>query len=133
MSKLKFKCGTEVLFTDSITVRRTYGGLMLGEANEKLNKHYLEMFLGMSEHLMNYSPPFIIEPILSSDKTNLELPEFTCSVSLTHHEPAKDQDQHMSLTTIVWYQDENPIFEGFKLQKLALSYDWAEVSKDGCW
>ncbi|MDG9669317.1 hypothetical protein ONV78_16375 [Hahella sp. CR1] len=133
MEKIKFKCGTEVFFTDSILVRRTYSGLMVGRPDEEDNKRFLKMFMDMSEELMACVKPFVVPVELSYDEGYPKLPEYTCSVNLTHIMPAKDPNEDMSLAVIIWYQDENPVLHGLKIKDLVLNYTWSEVSHDGGW
>ncbi|MCG7910945.1 MAG: hypothetical protein JAY82_14360 [Candidatus Thiodiazotropha taylori] len=132
MEKLKFKCGTQVMFIDSITSRRTYAGLMVGEPSAEDNERYIEMFIGMSEELLN-GKPYIIEPRIDTSEGYPKLPEYICSVTLTHFEPAKDPNQDMSYGSIVWFQSTNPVIDGLEIKKLTKELKWADVSTDGGW
>jgi len=52
---------------------------------------------------------------------------------LNEFEPAKDPDADMSCSTIVWFQNENPLFDGFLIKDLVKKYTWLKVSEDGEW
>lgn len=123
---ITFKCSTQPSFTNSIIVERTYAGLMAGMPNEKRNKLFIEDFLvkvGNDAH--------VITPVIEEKQACPFLPKYSCAVSLTHMNPAHDPDSELSFTTIVWFQEKNPLTDGFDIIDLAKNIDWKDTAKDG--
>ncbi|MFZ6686811.1 hypothetical protein ACO0K0_03560 [Undibacterium sp. SXout11W] len=133
MNDIVFRCGKSFQEVERIFVKNIYSGFLEGVADQKINQHLVQQFVkDVEDSSVNQKPHLFLQKSKSGDECSA-LPAYACALSLRSNEPANNPNYLMSVATLVWFQHQNPLSDGFEIVDLAKTLCWKDVAKDLNW
>ena len=133
MNEIVFQCGKSVKEIEKIFVKNIYAGFIEGVDDQRVNQELVLQFVKDVQSAAPHYQPYLFLNDTNSATHCVALPPYACAVSLRSDEPANNPHYLMSTATLVWFQERNPLTEGFDLIQLAKSLNWKDVAKDVNW
>ena len=131
MNDIVFQCGKSVKEIERIFVKNIYSGFLEGVEDQRVNQDLVQQFVkDVQESSSNHQPHLFLQK--STDRC-VALPAYACAVSLRSDEPANNPNYLMSTATFVWFQECNPLTDGFELVDLVKKLKWKDVARDVNW
>ena len=120
---------------DGLHIGRTYAGWGAGQPTDEDNAEQLLIVAKKAKKLYDPSTRVhVIEPQYSPDSEGIrKLPPYYFAGDFLSFYPARDQDEHASCLTIVWFQETlSPLLSDENAAKIRL-VAWAQLAHDFLW